>query len=116
MISFEGAPMDSDAVALLRSDIAGLRHDVNGIRQEIGIIEAKADSLETWRVRYLAQEDQVIGKLFSKVDELVAALSDMRSDLSRMRGERDAERRTSMMIVSLLSAACGGLVARMFHG
>jgi hypothetical protein len=50
------------------------------------------------------------------VDELVAGLSDMRSDLSRIRGERDAERRTSMMIISLLSAACGGLIASLFHG
>jgi hypothetical protein len=108
--------MDSNSVAILRSDIAGLRNDVNGIRQDIGILEAKADSLETWRVRYLAQEDQVIGKLFGKVDELVAGLSDMRSNLSRIRGERDAERRTSMAIVSLLSAACGGLIASLFHG
>jgi hypothetical protein len=108
--------MDLEAVAVLRSDIAGLRSDVSGIRQDIGILEAKADSLETWRVRYLAQEDQVIGKLFTKVDELVSGLSEMRSDLSRIRGERDAERRTSMMIVSLLSAACGGLIASLFHG
>jgi len=108
--------MESDSVALLRTDIAGLRKDVNGIRQDIGVLEAKAESLESWRVRYLAQEDQVIGKLFSKVDELVSGLSDMRADISRMHGERDAERRTSMMIVSLLSAACGGLVASLWHG
>ena len=85
--------MESDSVALLRTDIAGLRNDVSGIRQEIGVLEAKADSLEAWRVRYLAQEDQLISKLFAKVDELVAGLSDMRSDFSRMHGERDAERR-----------------------
>lgn len=108
--------METDTVALLRSDIAGLRNDVNGIRQDIGILEAKADSLESWRVRYLTQEDQVIGKLFAKVDELVAGLSDMRADISRIRGERDAERRMSVAIISLLSAACGGLVASLFHG
>lgn len=108
--------MDSDSVAVLRSDISGLRNDVAGIRQDLGVLEAKAESLETWRVRYLVQEDQVITKLFGKVDELVAGLSDMRSDLSRIRGERDAERRMSMMIISLLSAACGGLIASLFHG
>jgi outer membrane murein-binding lipoprotein Lpp len=108
--------MDSDSVAILRSDIAALRNDVNGIRQDISILEAKADSIETWRVRYLAQEDQVISKLFAKVDELVSGLSDMRADIARIRGERDAERRTSMTIVSLLSAACGGLIASLFHG
>lgn len=108
--------MDSDSVAVLRSDIAGLRNDVSGIRQDIGILETRADSLEAWRVRYLSQEDQVISKLFGKVDELVAGLGEMRSDISRMRGERDAERRISMMIVSLLSAACGGLIANLFHG
>jgi hypothetical protein len=108
--------MDSASVALLRADISGLRNDVAGIRQDIGILEANAESLETWRVRYLVQEDQVITKLFGKVDELVAGLSDMRSDLSRIRGERDAERRTSMIIISLLSAACGGLIASLFHG
>ena len=108
--------MDLDAVAVLRSDIAGLRNDVSAIRQDIGILEAKADSLESWRVRYLTQEDQVIAKLFGKVDELVSGLSDMRADLSRIRGERDAERRTSMMLISLLSAACGGLIASFFHG
>jgi hypothetical protein len=108
--------MDSDSVAVLRSDISGLRNDVAGIRQDLGVLEAKAESLESWRVRYLVQEDQVITKLFGKVDELVAGLSDMRSDLSRIRGERDAERRISMMIISLLSAACGGLIASLFHG
>ncbi len=108
--------MGTDEVALLRSDIAGLRNDINGIRQEIGVLEVKADALETWRVRYLAQEDQVIGKLFSKVDELVSGLSDMRADLSRIRGERDAERRVGVMVISLLSAACGGLITRLFHG
>jgi hypothetical protein len=40
----------------------------------------------------------------------------MKAELARIRGERDAERRTSMMIVSLLSAACGGLIASLFHG
>jgi len=40
----------------------------------------------------------------------------MRADLARMRGERDAERRVSMMIISVLSAVCGGLCARLFHG
>ncbi len=98
--------MDSDSVATLRSDIAGLRNDVNGIRQDIGILETKSDSLEAWRTRYLMQEDQVIGKIFGKMDELVTSLSDMRSDIARIRGERDAERRASMTIISLLSAAC----------
>ncbi len=108
--------MDSDAIAVLRADLALLRTDVAGIRQDIGSLEARSDSIEAWRVRYLSQEDQVIGKLFAKVDELVAGLSDMRADISRIRGERDAERRMSMMIISLLSAACGGLIASLFHG
>jgi hypothetical protein len=108
--------MDSDSVTVLRSDIAGLRNDVNVIRQDIGILEAKTDSLEAWRIRYMAQEDQVISKLFGKVDELAASLSDMRADLSRIHGERDAERRTSMMIVSLLSAVCGGLIEGFLRG
>jgi len=108
--------MEQDSIVLLRSDIAELRSDVNAMQQDIGMLEGKADSLEAWRVRYLLQEDQVIQKLFNKVDELVAALSDMRSDLARIRGERDAERRASMMIVSLLSAVCGGLMTSLFHG
>ena|ERR1700757_2708546 len=107
--------METEAITLLRTDIAGLRNDVTAIRQDIGILETKADSLESWRVRYLAQEDQVIGKVFAKVDELVAGLGDVRADLSGIRGERDAERRMSMMLVSLLSAACGGLAASLFH-
>ncbi|MBB5373651.1 hypothetical protein [Acidocella aromatica] len=106
----------ADTVALLRTDIAGLRNDISGIRQDIGILEAKADAVEAWRIRYLAQEDQVVGKLFTKVDELMAGLNDMRADLARIRGERDAERRISVMIISLLSAVCGGLCARIFHG
>ena len=108
--------METEAISLLRTDIAGLRCDVTAIRQVIGIIETKADTLENWRVRYLAQEDQVISKVFAKVDELVAGLADVRADLSGIRGERDAERRMSMMLVSLLSAACGGLAASVFHG
>jgi predicted RNase H-like nuclease (RuvC/YqgF family) len=108
--------MEQDTVAALRSDVSGLRETVADIRRDIGALEARADSFEAWRVRYLVQEDQLIGKLFAKIDELVTALSDMRADLSRMRGERDAERRTSMMIISVLSAACGGLFASLFHG
>jgi len=108
--------MEQDTVAALRSDVSGLRENVADIRRDIGALEALADSFEAWRVRYLVQEDQLIGKLFAKIDELVTALSDMRADLSRMRGERDAERRTSMMIISVLSAACGGLFASLFHG
>jgi hypothetical protein len=108
--------METEVITLLRSDIAGLRIDVTAIRQDIGVLETKADSLEAWRIRYLAQEDQVINKLFTKIDELVSGLSDVREDLSRIRGERDAERRMSVMLISLLSAACGGLVASLFHG
>ncbi len=67
-------------------------------------------------MRYLVQEDQVVAKIFAKVDELVGGLSDMRADLFRIRGERDAERRVSMMIVSILSAVCGGLATSLFHG
>jgi hypothetical protein len=101
---------------MLRTDVASLRGDVAAIRQDIGVLEAKSDSLEAWRLRYLVQEDQVISKLFTKIDELVASLGDMRADISRIRGERDAERRSSMMIISVLSAACGGLLASLFHG
>lgn len=108
--------MESEAIALLRGDIAGLRHDVSVLQQDVGILETKSDSLEAWRVRYLAQEDQVLNKLFAKIDELVAGLGDVRTDLSRTRGERDAERRMSMMLISLLSAACGGLATSLFHG
>jgi hypothetical protein len=108
--------MEIEAITLLRSDIVGLRSDVTAIRQDIGILETKADSLETWRVHYLAQEDQVIGKLFAKVDELVSGLGNVRADLSRIRGERDAERRMSMMVISMLSAVCGGLGASLVHG
>jgi hypothetical protein len=108
--------MEMDAANGLRTDITALRADIAGIRQDVGALEAKADSLEAWRVRYLMQEDQLIGKLFAKIDELVASLSDMRADISRIRGERDAERRTSMMLISILSAAVGGLLANLFHG
>lgn len=108
--------MDQDIFAALRADVAGIRNDVSAMRQDIGVLEAKADSLEAWRVRYLIQEDQVVSKIFSKVDELVGGLSDMRADLFRIRGERDAERRLSLMIVSILSAVCGGLATSVFHG
>ncbi|MGE4481997.1 hypothetical protein [Acidocella sp.] len=108
--------MDQDMFMALRSDMAGIRSDMSAMRQDISILEAKAESLEVWRVRYLAQEDQVVAKIFAKVDELVGGLGDMRADLFRIRGERDAERRASLMIVSLLSAVCGGLAASLFHG
>ncbi len=108
--------MESEFLATLRSDLGALRQDMNAVRQDIGVLEARADSLEAWRIRYLVQEDQVIAKLFGKIDELVMSFSDLRADVSRIRGERDAERRMSVMIISLLSAACGGLVASLFHG
>jgi hypothetical protein len=108
--------LDSESATALRTEITALRCDISNIRQDVSMLETKADSLEAWRVRYLVQEDHLINKLFNKVDELVAGLSDVRVELSRVRGERDAERRTSLMIVSLLSAACGGLVASFFHG
>lgn len=108
--------MEQDLFGALRSDIAGIRVDMNAMRQDIGVLEAKAESLEVWRIRYLAQEDQVVAKIFEKVDELVKGLSDMRADLFRIRGERDAERRAGLVIVSLLSAICGGLTTSLFHG
>ena len=108
--------MDQDLVTALRTDLAGIKNDISAVRQDIRVLEAKAESLETWRVRYLAQEDQVVAKIFTKVDELVGGLADMRADLCRIRGERDAERRLSFMIVSILSAVCGGLVTSLFHG
>ncbi|MBU6419056.1 MAG: hypothetical protein KGQ79_04935 [Proteobacteria bacterium] len=108
--------MDQDIFGALRLDFAGIRSDISAIRQDISVLETKADSIEAWRVRYLAQEDQVVAKIFAKVDELVTGLGDMRADLFRIRGERDAERRLSLMIVSILSAVCGGLVTSLFHG
>ncbi len=108
--------MEREEIAVIRSDIAGLRHDMAVLQQDIGILETKADSLEAWRVRYLEQQDQIINKLFTKIDELMKGLGDVRADMSRTRGERDAERRMSMMLISLLSAACGGLVTSLFHG
>ena len=108
--------MDTEAVALLRADVIALRGEVATMRQDIGSLEAKSDSIEAWRTRYLTQEDQILNKLFTKVDDLAAALGEMRADLYRIRGERDAERRISVMVISLLSAACGGLATSMFHG
>jgi hypothetical protein len=108
--------MDTQSMAILTAEFGALRADMIGIRQDIGMLEAKTDSIEAWRTRYLMQEDQLINKLFAKIDEFVAALGDMRTDLARIRGERDAERRTSLAIVSLLSAACGGLAGTLFHG
>lgn len=108
--------MDQDAFNALRGDVAGIRNDIGAMRQDISVLEAKAESLEAWRVRYLVQEDQIVAKIFAKVDELVGGLSDMRADLFRIRGERDAERRGSLMVVSILSAVCGGLATSLFHG
>jgi hypothetical protein len=108
--------MDNEDIAVLQADMAALRADMIGMRQELGMLGSQADMLEAWRVRYLVQGDQVTAKLFAKIDELVAALSDVRSDLSRIRGEREAERRNSLALVSVLSAACGGLAGALFHG
>ncbi len=108
--------MDQDAISLLRADVTASRNEVTNIRQDIGGLQAKVDSFEAWRLRYLVQEDQVIDKLFGKIDELMKDLAEVRADMSRVRGEREAERRISMMIVSLLSATCGGLLASLFHG
>jgi len=107
--------MESEAVALLRADIGAMRGDLGRVAQEQVVLDARVGALESWRERYLAQEDQVFAKLFLKVDDLTAALSELRAELSRMRGERDAERRATMTIVSLLSALSGGLAANFFH-
>ncbi|HQT63927.1 MAG: hypothetical protein B7Z75_03910 [Acidocella sp. 20-57-95] len=108
--------MEPENIALLRSDVAGMRADLMRVRQDIGVLDARADALENWRERYLSQEELVVGKLFTKVDELVASLSAMRADVSRMGGERDAEGRITIAIVGLLSALCGGLATNIFHG
>jgi hypothetical protein len=96
--------MESDSVSLLRADIAALRGDLTGIRQNLGVLDARTDALENWRERYLKQEDKVI-----------SALAEIRADLARIRGERDAERRMSITVVSLLSAICGGLATNLLH-
>jgi len=97
------------------SELSALRGDLMMIRQDLGVLDARADALENWRERYLTQDDQVVGKLFTKVDELVAALGGMRADLARMRGERDAEGRITIAIIGLLSALSGGLATNLFH-
>jgi hypothetical protein len=107
--------MELESVSLLRSDVAAMRGDVGKSRQDYSVLDARVDALENWRERYLVQQDQVLAKLFSKADELTAALSEFRANLSRIIGERDAERRMTMTIVSLLSALCGGLAADFFH-
>jgi len=106
---------EAESVSLLRSDIAAMRGDVGGFRRSIGVLDARVDALENWRERYLAQEDKTFAKLFEKVDELTAAVSELRSQLSRMGGERDAERRLTMTVVSILSALCGGLATNFLH-
>jgi hypothetical protein len=107
--------MESDSVAQFRSDIAVIRGDVGRVSQEQGVLDGRVGALETWRERYLAQEDLVFAKLFLKVDDLTAMLSELRAELARMRGERDAERRAAVTIISLLSALSGGLAANFFH-
>jgi len=106
---------EMETVSLLRSDIAAMRGDVGSFRQSCGVLDARVDALENWRERYLAQEDKTFTKLFEKVDELTAAISQIRSQLSRMGGERDAERRLTMTVVSILSALCGGLATNFIH-
>lgn len=108
--------MEQDIFILLRNDMAGIRADIAEMRQDIIVLETKAESLEGWRVRYLVQEDQTMINIAEKIDVLVGGLSDMKADLCRIRGERDAERRISLMIVSVLSAICGGLAASLLHG
>jgi ribosomal 50S subunit-associated protein YjgA (DUF615 family) len=107
--------MESDSVAFMQADVAAMRGDIGKSRQDYSVLDARVDALENWRERYLAQEDKVLEKLFSKIDELTAALSEFRANLSRLRGERDAERRVTIMIVSLLSALCGGVATNFLH-
>jgi hypothetical protein len=107
--------MESDSVVSLRADIGTMRGDLGRVSQDQSGLDARIGALETWRDRYLLQADQIFAKLFLKVDELTAALSALRSELARMRGERDAERRVTMTVVSLLSALSGGLAADFFH-
>jgi len=104
---------ESDAA--LHAEVSAMRGDMMRIRQDLGVLDARADALENWRERYLTQEDQMLAKLFSKVDELVANLGGLRADLARIRGERDAEGRVTVAIIGLLSALCGGLATNIFH-
>jgi len=106
---------EAESVSLLRSDIAAMRADAGSFRQNFGVLDARIDALENWRERYLAQEDKTFAKLFEKVDELTAAISELRSQLSRLGGERDAERQLTMTVVSILSALCGGLATNFIH-
>lgn len=106
----------SETIAMLRGDIAQLRtefgemhRDVSAIRRDQSEIEARHTALESWRDRFVVQEDLVIGKLFGKTDELLKCLAGLQAELAGLRGERDAGQRVTMMIVGLLSAACGGL-------
>lgn len=107
--------MEAQTLGALQSEISAVRGDLMMIRQDLGVLDARADALENWRERYLTQEDQVVAKLFTKIDELVAGLSGMHAEMARLRGERDAEGRVTMAIIGLLSALCGGLATNIFH-
>jgi hypothetical protein len=50
--------MDTQSMAILTAEFGALRADMIGIRQDIGMLEAKTDSIEAWRTRYLMQEDR----------------------------------------------------------
>jgi hypothetical protein len=78
-------------------------------------VEAKVEGLEAWRGFYLEQENLVIDRIFKRLDEVFALVASVRADLSRIAGEREAERRITMMAIGVLSAATGALIAHFFR-
>lgn len=104
-----------DAMTDLRSEVALLQSEVASARRDIASMEARHVALESWRNRFEMQVAAAQDRFVGKSDELVKELSRFHADLAQFRGEQSGVHRVTMIVVGLISAVIGSVVAYFLH-
>lgn len=115
MSSPETVAMLRDDIAQLRTEIITLYGELAATRRDIAATEARYAALESWRDRFIEQDDTINGKSLTKTDELFRELSRFQSELSQFRGEQISAHRMTVTLVAILAAAVGSAMSHILN-
>jgi hypothetical protein len=115
MIAPETVTMLRDDIAQLRGEIITLYGELAATRRDIAATEARYTALESWRDRFITQDDTINGKSLTKTDELFRELARFQSELSQFRGEQLSAHRVTVTLVGILAAAVGSAMTHILN-
>jgi hypothetical protein len=115
MIAPETVTMLRDDIAQLRSDFITLYGELAATRRDMAATEARYAALESWRDRFITQDDTINGKSLTKTDELFRELASFQAELSQFRGEQLSAHRVTVTLVGILAAAIGSAITHILN-